>query len=54
MLEDIYKYQVSILGPDNAMALMAQVALGQVFRKLGAFETAQQNLEQAFEARQRI
>ena len=54
MLEDIYKYRVSILGSDNAMALMAQVALGQVSRKLGDFETAEHHLEQAFEARQRI
>jgi tetratricopeptide (TPR) repeat protein len=54
MLENIYKYRVSILGLDNAMALMAQVALGQVSRKQGYFDIAERNLEQAFEARQRI
>jgi tetratricopeptide (TPR) repeat protein len=54
MLDYIYEYRVSILGPDNAMALMAQVALGQVFRKLEDFQKAEHHLEQAFEARQRI
>jgi len=54
ILEEIYKERVKTLGQDNGLALMAQVAIGQVYRKLGEYQKAKDNLEKALEARRRI
>ncbi|KAF4625583.1 hypothetical protein G7Y89_g12582 [Cudoniella acicularis] len=54
IFENIYKTRSTNFGADNALALMAQVALAQTQRKLNDNAAATSNLLQAYEARDRI
>jgi tetratricopeptide (TPR) repeat protein len=54
ILESIYTSRSKLFGPENAMVLMAQVALAEVQRKLGSLEPAESNLSEAYEARMRV
>jgi tetratricopeptide (TPR) repeat protein len=54
LLKDVFESRSKLHGPENAMALMAQVALAEVQRKLGQLKEAERNLTQAYEVRMKV